>query len=359
MRTIQLLAVLFLLASCKGKWEKTQPSVGKITESVYASGIIKARHQYQVFSRVSGLIISIPVTEGDTVRKGDPIIIIRNETAKLNTENAAIAADYNSVKANADKLNELRVNIDLARIKLNNDSLTQSRQHRLWEQRIGSQQQLEQAELAYKNSLTAYDVAVFKYNDLQKQLNFAAKQSGKNLEISHTQNDDYTVRSDINGKVYSIVPKSGEMVTSQSPIAVIGDAGNYYLELQADEYDIARIRLGQKVYVTLDSYRGKVFEAMVEKIYPMMNEKSRSFAVDAHFTTAPPVVYPNLTLEANIEIQTKEHALTIPRSYLLAEDEVMLENKERKKVVTGVRDYQQVEIVSGLTANDVIINPVP
>lgn len=149
------------------------------------------------------------------------------------------------------------------------------------------------------------------------------------------------------------------MANTQTPVAVIGDAHHFYLELQADEYDIARIRVGQPVFVTLDSYRGRAFEAVVEKIYPIMNEKSRSFTIDAGFVKQPPVIYPNLTLEANIVIQTKEKALTIPRSYLQEGDYVMLENKQKRKVTTGLKDYQQVEIVDGLTAADVIIKPAP
>ncbi|PSL43104.1 multidrug efflux pump subunit AcrA (membrane-fusion protein) [Chitinophaga niastensis] len=362
MKTMKILfsaiLVIFMLASCKSKWDKTQPVVENISESVYASGIIKSRHQYQVYSKVNGLIVSIAVTEGDTVKKGDPILKVLNETSELNTENARLSAAYAAVSANTDKLNELKINIDLAKVKLANDSLLLFRQRSLWQQQIGSLHQVEQAELAYKSSLTAYNAAVFKYNDLQKQLNFTAKQSSKNLQISTTMSNDYTVKSDINGKVYSVLKKAGEMVNTQAPVAIIGDASDFYLELQADEYDIARIRLGQKVLITLDSYKGQAFEATVEKIYPIMNERSRSFTVDARFVTQPPVIYPNLTLEANIIIQTKDKALTIPRNYLVEDAYVLLENKEKRKVTTGLKDYQKVEIVSGLTAGDVIIKPV-
>jgi HlyD family secretion protein len=45
-----------LLFSCSKKTEKTNPVEEKITESVYASGIIKSDNQYQVFSLVNGLV---------------------------------------------------------------------------------------------------------------------------------------------------------------------------------------------------------------------------------------------------------------------------------------------------------------
>ena len=80
--------------------------------------------------------------------------------------------------------------------------------------------------------------------------------------------------------------------------------------------------------------------------------------LDAVFVKGPAALYPNLTCEANIVIQQKEKALLIPRTYLLDGDQVLLENKEKRKVTTGLKDYQQVEIISGLTVNDIILKPV-
>jgi HlyD family secretion protein len=154
--------------------------------------------------------------------------------------------------------------------------------------------------------------------------------------------------------VYSLLKEKGEMVNTQSVIAIVGDANDFILELQVDEYDIAKIKIGQKVFINMDSYKGQVFEAKVSKINPIMNERSKSFLIEAVFTTKPPTLYPNLTTEANIVIQTKENALTIPRAYLIDEAYVLLENNQKVKVETGLKDYQKVEILRGVTANTVI-----
>ncbi len=118
------------------------------------------------------------------------------------------------------------------------------------------------------------------------------------------------------GRVYNILKEQGEIVTPQSAVAIIGDANNFILELQIDEFDIAKVQFGQKILVTMDSYKNQVFEAPVEKIDPIMNDRTRSFTVKADFVSRPPVLYPNLTAEANIIIQTKKKALTIPRNFL-------------------------------------------
>ncbi|MFD3001890.1 efflux RND transporter periplasmic adaptor subunit [Pontibacter toksunensis] len=354
---LQLVLSILLLVSCKGEQEKTQPTVEDISESVYASGVVKSKNQYQVYPMVNGIIQQILVTEGDVVQKGDPLLKVENEAARLGTENARLAADYARVSANEDKLGELQEDINLARSKKQNDSLLLVRQRNLWANQIGTRVELEQRELNYKNSATAYNTARLRYNDLNRQLNFAERQSQKNLQISQARTNDYLVKSETDGRVYDVLKEKGEMVSPQSPVAVIGDADEFILELQVDEYDISRIKPGQRVLLNLDSYKGQVFEAEVTKVNPAMNERTRSFTVEAGFVTTPPALYPNLTTEANILIQAKEKALTIPRDYLLDGAYVLKQNDEKVKVSTGLKDYHKVEILDGLTKEDVIVKP--
>lgn len=350
--------LLFFLPGCKSKTEETQPALENITESVYAPGVVKSKNQYEVHATVSGLLRQILVDEGSLVKKGAPLFILSNETSRLNTENARLAAENAAFGAQDNRLNELKVSIDLARQKMQSDSVLMTRQRGLWAQQIGSKVDLELKELAYNSSKTAYETAVFRYNELRKQLQFAAAQSQKSLSISKTMEGDYTVRSRTDGRVYNISIDNGEIVTPQLPLAVIGDASDYFLELQVDEYDIVRMSVGQKILVSMDSYKGQTFEATVSKINPIMDERSRTFIVEATFTRKPEVLYPNLTVEANILIQTKQQALTIPRAYLVQDSFVVLKNKEKRRVQTGLKDYQKIEILSGLTGNDIIVKPV-
>ena len=356
-KSIFLLSLAALFGSCKSKQEKLHPVKEKITESVYASGIIKSKNQYQVFSSLNGLVSVIHVADGDIVKKDDPIISLTNTTAQLNTENAAISADYTSVAANTEKINELQIAINLAKEKMDNDALLLQRQKNLWAEQIGTRNELDQRELAYKNSVNALQTARLRYAEMQKQISFQAKQSQKSLQISKVIAGDYAIKSEYSGKIYSLLKEKGEMVSVQSPVAIIGDADNFYLELQVDEYDIARMQPGQKIFLSLDSYKGQVYEATVKKINPIMNERSKTFTIEADFIKQPPALYPNLTCEANIIIQQKETALTIPRNYLLAGNNVMLENKELRKVVVGLKDYEKVEILGGITERDFILKP--
>lgn len=352
-----IFCIALFFVSCKKEVEKTKPIFENITESVYASGVIKSKNQYPVYATVNGLIQKVLVSEGDLVKKGDPLFLIKNETSKLSTENAKLAAQFADISTKTDQLNELKGNIEVAKKKKQNDSILLVRQRALWAQQIGARVELEQKELAYSNSVSAYEATIFRYNNLKKQLNFADVQAKKNLAISKSQEQDYTVKSQTDGRIYSISKEEGEIVGLQSSLAIVGSANDYLIELQVDEYDIVRIKPSQQVLLNLDSYRNQVFEATISKIDPIMNERSRTFTVEVNFTTSPPTLYPNLSAEGNIVIKTKQNALTIPRNYLLNDTLVLLENQEKRKIETGLKDYQKVEILKGLTTNDVILKP--
>ncbi|HEY1060778.1 MAG TPA: efflux RND transporter periplasmic adaptor subunit [Daejeonella sp.] len=355
---IRFLALLsIVLFSCGDSVETIKPTIESISQSVYASGVIKSQDQYEAYASVSGIVNQIFVVEGDTLKKGDPILTISNEVQKLNAENARIFSDYNALSANQGKLNEAASLIEFTRNKMRNDSVLFYRQKNLWEQEVGTKVDLEQRELAWQNSKNTYNSALIRYNDLKRQLNFAASQARKNLSISQTLANDYTLKSEMDGIVYNIYKLKGEIISPQTPVAVIGAADKFTLEMQVDENDILLVRNGQKVLVNLDSYKGKVFEAVVRRINPLMNERNKTFIVEAEFIQKPEQIYPNITFEANIIIQEKSEALLIPRTYLLKDSMVIKSGGDTVVVKTGLKDYQKVEILSGIKSDDELLKP--
>lgn len=355
MRTCYYLFFVLLLFSCSKKGETASPEQGDITESVYASGVIKSEGQYQVYPRSNGILQALFVQEGDQVKSGQVLFSIYNETSRLSRENAQLLAEFNAYENNSDKLRELKMNIDLARNKMLNDSINFERQKTFYKQEIISKNAYEQSELMYENSKTAYRSAQLRYNELKRQLAFSAGQSQRNLEISRNMESDFLVKSEQHGKVYAILKEKGEMVSVQTPVAIIGASDRFMIELQIDENDIVRIREDQKLVVILDSYKDQTFEARVTKINPYLNERSRTFTVEAAFTQKPPQLYPNLSLEANIVVNSKKGALLIPRKFLIDDQYVLRQDGKKIKVKTGLKDYQKVEILEGTSKNDVLI----
>jgi multidrug efflux pump subunit AcrA (membrane-fusion protein) len=349
---------ILLISSCGQKQETIQPLVEKITSSVYASGTVKSINQYEVFSKVNGIVASILVKEGDPVKKGQAIIKLANQAQTLGFENAKLLANYSSSASNQEKLYQAENELAVTKLKMENDGSLLERQKKLWSNDIGTKNDLDQRELAFKNSTAIFNASKLKLNDLKKQIDFQSKQTSKSAAISSSSMNDYVITSEVNGKVYSINKELGELVTTQIPVAIVGDGQKFFVELQVDEYDIAKLNKGQKVLISLDSYKGQAFEAVIENIYPLMNKNSKTFKVDAIFSNQPNNLFPNLSAQANIIIEVKEKAITIPRSYLIDNEYVYLASKEKRKVKVGLMDYEKVEIVSGLTVKDQLIKSI-
>ena len=359
-RALFLLIVMvsLTLSSCGDKNESIRPEVKSITESVYATGFIKSKNQYEVYGKINGLIEKIYVTEGTPVKKGDPIFQLDDKNLKVATQNARLASTAASYEENKDKLLDAKKAIDLAEKNLENDSLLYLRQKHLWSKNIGSKVELEQKELKYEKSKTDLARAKTNYDDLQRQLKLASDQSKNNLEIAQLLEDDYMIRSEVDGVVYKINREEGELINAQEPAAIIG-TDEFVIELNIDEMDIVKVKTGQQVIIRMDSYKSQVFEARILAIDPMMNMRTRSFQAEAIFTKKPAELFPNLTVEANIVIQTKVEALTIPRNYLINDTCVMLEGGDLRVVETGLMDYDLVEITGGIDQTTAIALPQP
>lgn len=349
--------IFVFVFSCESSQETVFPKRERITESVYASGLIKARNQYQAFANANGIVQEIFVSEGDSVKIGSPILVIYNETARLNRENAELTRAFADRKANQSRLRDLENNIENAENKWRNDSLLYERQRRLKEQGVGSAVDLEQRQLAFENSRNATQSARLIYQDVKREIDYSEKSASKNLSISKALESDFVLKSKVNGMVYDLLKEKGEMVNAQTPLAVLGSADEFALEMQVDEYDIVKVKHGQKIIVTMDSYRGSTFEAKVSKINPLMNEASKSFLVEGVFVNAPPVLYPNLTLEANIVIEVKEDALILPRSYIIDDKFVINAEGDTLAVKLGLKDLQKAEILEGVDEKTAVIKP--
>jgi HlyD family secretion protein len=350
---------LLLLSGCKNGKEYVTVERKSITESVYASGVVKAQGQYQSFALVSGILKEIKVNEGDSVSIGDTLFVIDNRSSSLSADNAALAYELSqkNASANSDRLQEFETAKNLAFEKLKNDSLMMVRQQKLWQQNIGSKVETEQRELAFATSKSNYKSAVNRLDQAKLQLESEKDIALNNLKISKKNVGDFVVTSELNGRVYDIMKDPGDLVSPQIPLAIVGSADGFVMELQVDEYDITSLRIGQKVLVSMDSYKGQTFEAVLSKINPIMNASSRTFMVEATFTKQPEVLYPNLTVEANIILETHTNALIIPRSYLIRDSLVLTSEKDTTKVVTSLRNYEYVEITNGISEGQKIYKP--
>jgi HlyD family secretion protein len=353
------ITLVFLISACSTKRDHTNPVIKDITVSLYASANVKAKDQYTVISTVPGIIKQIKVEPGDLVKAGDLLLVLENREAALNAANARQALDFttSNSQANSERLQEALYQVQTAKEKYLLDSTVYYRQKNLWEQNIGTRLDFDQRHLAFTTSKINYETAGKSLTQLKKQLKNDVDLSRINYSISKKRQTDYLIKSEIDGKVFDVIKNKGELINPQTVIGIIGKPDQFYLEMNVDEKDITRVRLGQRVEITMDSYQGQSFRGQVSKIYPIMDERSRTFKVEAVFLNPPPKLYPNLTAEVNIVVSVKRKALLIPRSYLDKDNYVWLKGGVKKKVITGAQDERSVEILRGIDTLETIYKP--
>ena len=350
-------SILFTM-SCGNEEDKIHPTKQQLTEAVYSSVTIQPDSLYQVFSIATGILEDNLVEEGDLVLKGDAILQIDNNAPQLNTQNAKLALDLakENYNGSAAILKGIKDEINAAKLKYTNDSVNYFRQKKLWEQNIGSKIDYDTKELNYKLSKNNLALLESRYERTKNELQTALRQAENNYQSSLINTNDFTISSKINGTVYSLLKNKGELVTTMEPLALIGSSSDFIIELLVDEVDIVKIELGQKVVVSLDAYEGQVFVAEISKILPRKDLRNQTFTVEALFDVPPAKLYPGLSGEGNIIIAEKENVLTIPKTYL-TEDNQVVTDQGLITVKIGLENLEFVEILEGITAETEIYKP--
>ena len=262
-------------------------------------------------------------------------------------------AQQNASK-NSTILGSIRDEISTANLNFKNAKINYERQQKLWSQDIGTRMDLDSRKLAYESAQNQLSMLQTKLKRTNSELNTALQQANLQYQSARSNATDFMIRSNMLGKVYSLTKKQGEIISPQMPIATIGNAEDYIIELLIDEVDITKIQLDQKVLLSLDAYAKKVFEARISKIYPSKNERNQTFKVEASFVEKPIRLYPGLTGEANIIIAEKDKVLSIPRDYLNDKSEVNTPDG-LIQVKTGLQNLDRIEIISGIDTSTKII----
>jgi HlyD family secretion protein len=364
MREINSFLLLFLMIftsfACS-KQEQVQVKQMDLVQGVYASGNVMPPGHYEITGKVSGIIDRILVNVGQDVEIGTPLVKLQNQPNESNLQisrNQLELARRNA-QPDSDLMRQLSQQVENSWVVFKQDSIELERNRRLQADSINTQQDFERAQLRYQTSLNNYQIAVSKLHETRDRLQIELDNARNNFLAQESMTGDYTILSAINGKVYNIIPKEGELIAGNRPIMEIGAANQFETELQVDETDIVLVREGQLVYYELDAIEGAVLSGVINLIYPRINTIERTAKVIASIDPLGYPMYPGMALEANIVVNEKENVLVLPVTFVTAENEVILKDKSRKQIVTGIRDLNYVEVVSGLQEGDIILKPEP
>ena len=346
--------IAVFLISCGEKYESAQAERKNIVQSVYSSGKVKALNQYDVRPLSTGRFLGYSVKEGETVVAGQEIGRISTNVQLNNIEMAEMQRQQAELPEY--DLLQLRNQIGLARKTVEQDSIDFARQSKLFSEGIGSRNQLEMRKLKLEASKSQLTILVSKRMQLQKQKQYSQKMADLNKNNANENLKFFKISSEIEGQVFSLPLNKGDLVGPQQIAAVVGSRKSFYLELEIDEVDLDKIKLGQEVWVKMDAF-SKSYKATISNITPSIDPKTQSFKAEAIFTEEVPKLVPGLTAEANIVIQTKNSALVIPQKFLKENNQVETSDG-LKKITVGLKSDLFVEIVDGLNEGETILLPL-
>jgi RND family efflux transporter MFP subunit len=152
----------------------------------------------------------------------------------------------------------------------------------------------------------------------------------------------------------------GDYVTVGQPVVTLVRMHPLRLRLEVPERDAANIRIGQPVKLTVEGDPAD-HTGRVARISPAISEENRTLMVEAEVPNQDARLRPGSFARANIETVSSEPAVLVPASSVVSfagVDKVMsVENGKavEKRVRTGRREGDRVEILEGVIAGDPVV----
>ena len=352
-----LLLTLSTLVSC-GTKEEGKPVVQDIKELVFASGELEWDNSYNLTAQTDGILINATFDVGNKVTENQIIASIDNKTNENNTASAKdlVVISKENLTDNAPALQQLQQNIKFAESKYQQDKTQAERYKRLYDSQSIAKVEYENIQLAAENSLS-------QLNALKKQYQQVLQQSKQNYINTENQLKNNQVVLGYNklvvpqkGTIIKKLKFSGDYVKKGDVIAVIADENKVEGVLNVDENSIGKVKIGQTVFVQLNTNKNEVYNAKISEILAAFDEQTQSFICKVIFDKPLNTSLYGTQLEANILVGEKKNALLIPRNFLGFGNKVMVKGKDEAIIVkTGIVSTEYVEILDGITKEDVLL----
>lgn len=381
-----------------------------IVEKVSASGAVQPVVEVKLSPDVAGEIIELKVEEGDSIVKGQILVEIRKDNYLTAVQRAE--ASLNQQKANRESA---KANLERSKATYTRAQADFKRSEKLWEEKVLSQSEWDLA--VQNNKIAANDLSSAKSAKLAAD--YIVISTTAALSDAYENLRKTTISSPISGTVSQLSVEQGERVVGTSQMTgteMMRLANLNEMEVQVDvnENDIIRISIGDTAIIDVDSYTymDKEFEGVVTHIANTANPKASADAVtefkvkikilESAFTElrgegikAP--FRPGMTASVDIITMTKDNVLTVPLASVttrsredvdkalrgdVSEDEVVetddeeeeedvtVEKEDQVEVVfindngiaklveveTGISDYDNIEILSGIELDQEIVS---
>ena len=399
---IILLLIVLKVAGVIGKPQKTQVATEKavnrdINESVSASGKIKPHIDVKISPEVSGEVVELPIKEGDVVKKGQLLCKIRPDILQSGYDRAV--ASYNTQKASVGNSSQM---LKQAEATFENQASIYKRDQALYNNKVLTAAEFDAAKASYEGAKAGLEAA--KQNVIGSTYGLA--QSQASVKEAQDNLAKTTIYSPVDGVVSKLSIQIGERVlgTQQfagTEIMTISDLSQLDVNVDVNENDINRIKLGDSSKIEVDAFYGKIFGGKVIEIGSSANvvgtnaDQVTNFTVKVRISpdsykallvkTASNQVPFRPGLTATVDINTNHtNSLSVPIQSVTTrqekKDSVGVKKDEDKSkpaisepvkeyvfvykagkvkqvlVTTGIQDDTNIQILSGLKSGEEVVS---
>jgi membrane fusion protein, copper/silver efflux system len=184
----------------------------------------------------------------------------------------------------------------------------------------------------------------------------------KELETTGAITDTVDIRSPFGGTVLSIGVREGQYLTPGTEIYQIADLTRVWVFADVFENELPWAEVGAKASMTLEALPGRVFEGVVDYIYPYLNPETRTARFRLVFDNPDLQLRPDSFSNVVLASTTKQDAIVIPSEALIRTGKRTVVfvvsgpgRFEPREVEAGIMSSQEVEIVSGLQAGEAVV----
>jgi HlyD family secretion protein len=386
---ILLVVVAFFIVSAKLQ-PKTAMSLttvkgikGDISSKITALGTVGATQKQEVFSGIQG-VVEYVAEEGQQVKKGDVILKISDEELKLELEQAQSKMKQQKIELSRlidgprpEELEKARIKYQDAFAAYESTLDDYVRNQGLFDSGAISENDLTNVKRELdvkKNQLSIMELELNLLENPDKD-EIALKQATleeaeKSLTNIRKKLDKAVTYAEFDGIVLKQDIKQGMTVSPGNLLLSIGSPSDLQIDFGVNEYDAARIKIGQKAIITGDGFGDKIYNGEVIKIAPSASVMQTSRGNETVVKTTIKIIDPDDNIKpgfsASVEITVEEK-----RSVILLPLECVIEGEDGKQVMivkdgeiserevkTGIENELYTEITQGLNeGEEVLQNP--
>jgi HlyD family secretion protein len=323
-------------------FETDKVEIKTIVKSTLATGNIVPDEEVLIKPNISGIIETVYIKAGESVKAGDMIAKIK-------------------VVANVSNLSNSQNQVKTAKIELDNQQKLYQRQKTLFDKGVISANDFDAAQLAYNQA---------KQNYYASTQGFDIVKTGTASGLGNYANT--LIRSTVNGMVLDVPVKVGNQVIESNnfnegtTIASVADVGRMIFVGKVDESEVGKIKLNMPIEITVGAIENKKFTAILTDIAPKGKTENGAiqFEIKATLTNRDNTfIRAGLSANASIILEKADKVPALKESLVQFDKKTLKpyveiqtgpQKFQRKDITLGVSDGIYVEVKSGIKASDKI-----